>query len=62
MCLSAFVSALGSHKIGRHKLPNIIILLLLLLIIIIMCFRHGSIPSVLLNEDKIGRGDLWVIN
>ena len=26
MCLSAFVSALGSHEMGRHKLPTIIIL------------------------------------
>ena len=25
MCLSAFVSALGSHEMGRHKLPIIII-------------------------------------
>ena len=23
MCLSAFVSALGSHEMGRHKLPMI---------------------------------------
>ena len=40
----------------------IIIIIIIVIIIIIMCFRHGSIPSVLLNEDKIGRGDLWVTN
>ena len=27
MCLSAFVSALGSHEMGRHKLPIIIIVI-----------------------------------
>ena len=26
MCLSAFVSALGSHEMGRHLLPIIIII------------------------------------
>ena len=25
MCLSAFVSALGSHEMGHHKLPIIVI-------------------------------------
>ena len=28
----------------------------------ILCFRHGLITSAaVLNEDTIGRGDLWVI-
>ena len=27
-CLSAFVSALGSHEMGRHKLPIIIIIII----------------------------------
>ena len=28
-CLSAFVSALGSHEMGRHKLPIIIIIIII---------------------------------
>ena len=27
MCLSVFVSALGSHEMGRHKLPFIFIII-----------------------------------
>ena len=30
MCLSAFVSALGSHEVGHHKIPFIIIIILTL--------------------------------
>ena len=63
MCLSSFVSTLGSHEMRSHELPIItIIIIIVIIIIIIMCFRHGSIPSVLLNEDKIARVDLWVTN
>ena len=40
----------------------IVIFIIIIIFIIIMCFRHGSIPSVLLNEDKNARGDLWVTN
>ena len=35
MRLSAFVSALGSHEMGRHKLPIIIIIVIIIIIIII---------------------------
>ena len=41
VCLSAFVSALGSHEMGRHKLPIIIIIV----IIIISTPRSGSVHS-----------------
>ena len=33
-CLSAFVSALGSHEMGRHELPIIIDIIIIIIIII----------------------------
>ena len=41
MCLSAFVSALVSHEMGRHKLPIIIIII----IITAMHCRHVTRAS-----------------
>ena len=36
MCLSAFVSALGSQEMGRHKLPIIIIILIIVIVVVVV--------------------------
>ena len=36
MCLSAFVSTLGSHEMGRHKLPIIIIIIFIIIIVVVV--------------------------
>ena len=67
-CLSAFVSALGSHEMGRHKLPIIIIIMIIIIIIFsdqcceLLCFvvhdfavlRHGWITRAFPPARKNG--------
>ena len=36
--LICFVSALGSHEMGRHKLPIIIIIIIIIIIKLFVCF------------------------
>ena len=44
MCLSAFVSALGSHEMERHKLPIIIFLSSSLLLLIFPRAKPTQVP------------------
>ena len=34
--LSAFVSALGSHEMGRHELPIIIIIIIVVVVVVVV--------------------------
>ena len=49
MCLSAFVSALGSHEIGRYKLP-----IIMMMMVVMMMMMGENVPPTHVKFGKCG--------